>query len=263
MAFLIFVGRAYTLAVLFSVGGDDDSDATCLFIGIYFNIATVDSCWHRHCLQGGSRKTIYKPTTSNYMKNLVKLAAVVAAVAMSQAVQATAIVGNIGFTGSVVFNTSSPGTAASVSQWNNPYVTSDSGAFGSIPIGPLSPVTMAAGSWSFASGPVNNFWSVAGFTFNLLSSSVFSQGGTPGVNGFVFVTGIGTVTSTTPGLDPTQMTWSFTSQDPPAGVGANGGPNWTFSASANSVNVPDGGATVMLLGLALSGVAVLRRKLTK
>jgi hypothetical protein len=53
------------------------------------------------------------------------------------------------------------------------------------------------------------------------------------------------------------MSWSFTSQDPASGSNPT---SWSFSASANSV-VPDGGATVILLGIALSGVALLRKKL--
>jgi hypothetical protein len=37
--------------------------------------------------------------------------------------------------------------------------------------------------------------------------------------------------------------------------------NTTFSFSANGVAVPDGGSAVALLGLALTGIEVLRRRL--
>lgn len=79
----------------------------------------------------------------------------------------------------------------------------------------------------------------------------------PNANGFVVVSGTGTVSGN--GYTPTTLSWSFTSQDPNSGYDPNGNPTWTFSASAASV--PDGGATVMLLGIALSGAALLRKKL--
>ena len=40
-----------------------------------------------------------------------------------------------------------------------------------------------------------------------------------------------------------------------------GGHHLNFTFSANEVEVPDGGSTVALLGLALTGIEVLRRKL--
>ncbi len=51
------------------------------------------------------------------------------------------------------------------------------------------------------------------------------------------------------------MNWMFTSQNA-------GGRNMVeFSFSANSNSVPDGGSALALLGLALTGIEVLRRKL--
>jgi len=62
------------------------------------------------------------------------------------------------------------------------------------------------------------------------------------------------------GYTPTVLSWSFTSQDPASGSNPT---SWSFSASANSpTSVPDGGATVILLGAALSSVALLRKKFT-
>jgi len=71
----------------------------------------------------------------------------------------------------------------------------------------------------------------------------------------VIVNGTGTVTGN--GFDATALAWSFTSQDP--AVTANP-TTFTFSASGNSV--PDGATTATLLGIALSGAALLKRKLT-
>jgi hypothetical protein len=57
------------------------------------------------------------------------------------------------------------------------------------------------------------------------------------------------------GFDPTGMEWSFTTQS------AGGITRSSFSFSANNVAVPDGGSAVALLGLALTGIEVVRRKL--
>ena len=67
--------------------------------------------------------------------------------------------------------------------------------------------------------------------------------------------GTGTVTGN--GYSSTVLAWSFSSQDP--NVTSNP-TTFTFSASGNSI--PDGGATATLLGIALSGAALLKRKLT-
>jgi len=190
------------------------------------------------------------------MKNLIKLASAVAvAFTLTQTVQAIPIVGNIGFTGGVTFNTNSAAYATQVTSWVTPVVTLDDGAFAGI--ASFSPAAFTSSIWNFnTSTAINSFWSVGGFTFKLLSSSIQSQGGVAGSTGFVVVNGIGTVTSTNPAYSATQISWSFTSQDPKVTSNPDA---WTFSASANSV--PDGGSTVMLLGLALSGAALIKRRL--
>ena len=57
------------------------------------------------------------------------------------------------------------------------------------------------------------------------------------------------------GFDATPGVWAFTSQN------AGGRPHSTFSFSANTAAVPDSGSAVALLGLALTGIEVLRRTL--
>jgi hypothetical protein len=193
------------------------------------------------------------------MKNMIKFAGIVAAAfALTQSVQATAITGSIGFSGiGVTLDNSSASTATAVTSWIAPVVSGDAGSFAVVANN--TPAVFTA-PWNFNTGSsVNPFWAVGGFTFNLLSSSIVSQGGTAGVNGFVVVSGVGVVSGNS--FDPTAMTWSFTTQDPSSGLAANGAPTWSFSASANTA-VPDGGATVMLLGIALSGLALLKKKLT-
>jgi len=172
--------------------------------------------------------------------------------ALAQTIQAVPITGNIGFTGRVSYDTTSAGTATEVTSWTSPSVNGTTGAF--VGIANATPVTFTSSPWFFntpGSGPVvNPFWQVGTFTFNLLSSWIVFQGA-----GSVVVSGTGTITSTDTSYSATQFSWSFTSQDP--AVTSNPS-TFTFSASSNSV--PDGGATVMLLGIALSGAALLRKK---
>lgn len=193
------------------------------------------------------------------MQTMIKFAGTAAVVfTLTQALQAAPITGAIGIGGSVTYNTSSAATATQVTSWIAPHVTLDSGSFSVITPGPSAAVTFAPGAWNFnTSSPINNFWAVGGFTFELLSSFVVPNNGT-GPNGFVVVDGTGIVSGN--GYTPTEMSWTFTSSDPGVGHPLT----WTFSASVNSTihnSVPDGGSAAMLLGLALSSAALLKKKL--
>jgi hypothetical protein len=189
------------------------------------------------------------------MKNMIKIAGVAAvALTLAQAVQAVPVTGAIGFGGNVTWNTASAATATQVTSFIGTQVLSDSGSFASF-ITPIAPAVFTSTTWNLNDlVTINSFWTAGGFTFNLLSSAIVAQGGTPGVNGYVVVNGTGIVSGN--GFTPTTVAWSFTAQDPKSGVNPD---QWTFSASANSV--PDGGATVMMLGIALSGAALLKKKL--
>ena len=202
------------------------------------------------------------------MKRTIKFVSIVTmAVALTQSVQAVSITGAMAFAGQVTYDNSSPGNATQVTSWTSTYVSSDSGTFAApspfaVKTGPSSAVTFTHTAWSFnTSSPISDFWSVGGFTFQLLSSFVVSQGGTPGVNGFVVVDGTGIVSGN--GYTPTTMSWSFTSQDLGSGTSPK---RWTFNSTANSTSgpatVPDSGMTAMLLGIALSGVVLLKKKLS-
>ena len=187
------------------------------------------------------------------MKNtFAKIASVaVIALALVQTSQAAFITGNIGFTGLAQYNTASVGTASQVVNWVNPIVTGTSGNFTTVAYATPANFTPL---WNFNSpAGLNPFWSVGGFTFQLLSSAITSQIEGPNGYGFLAVVGTGIVTGND--FQATALSWSFTTQNP--GFGNN---VFNFSASSNSV--PDGGATVALLGLALSGVGLLCKKLT-
>jgi hypothetical protein len=156
----------------------------------------------------------------------------------------TAIQGNITFSGGATLDTGNANTAHAVTSFVNTLVQSVSGDFDTF-INPLDLATFSA-SWVFDPSTLTpGLWTAGGFTFNLLTSTIEVQGGDS-----LTVSGTGTILGNS--FDPTFGTWRFTTQNPSA--------NGTFSFSASGLSVPDGGATVTLLGLALVGVEVLRRK---
>ena len=167
--------------------------------------------------------------------------------------QAAQINGTIDFAGSVMFDSSHLDNATQVMLWRDVFgnlgfsnVAATMGDFSFIPLG--TQATMAT-PWIFTpSTNTPGLWEVGGFTFNLLSATVVDQTAT-----FLNITGIGIITAA--GFEDTAATWAFTVQNA-------GGNHDFFSFSANTgTGVPDGGSAVALLGLALTGIEVLRRKL--
>ena len=186
------------------------------------------------------------------MKKANKITLLIAAAVLSMAVtlRAQLINGNITFgNGTVELDTASAGTATAVIAWHgaggigDPEVLSRDGDFAAfVSVG--NPVAFVA-PWSFASGLVLGFWSVGGFTFDLIESHIVVQGGNPPG---VIVSGTGTITGH--GFDPTPGVWSFSTQDPSA--------QGLFSFSSATTAVPEP-ATVALLGFALVGMGALHR----
>lgn len=168
---------------------------------------------------------------------------------LSQEAQAVMIVGDISFQGTVGLDNSDLGLATAVTDWHGvggfgrPKVAA--GTDGDF-IGLLGSKATFAAPWSFNSGSLPGFWTVGGFTFDLTASAVDTQNST-----YLKVSGTGFVSGN--GFDPTPGSWSFEARD-------RGNPLFQFRG-ATATDVPDGGATVALLGLALAGVAVVRRKL--
>ena len=169
--------------------------------------------------------------------------------------QAVPIDGNITFAGGVTLDTASAGTATEVLSWTGPggtgmpQVISADGSFSGVAAG--SQATFSA-PLQFNSGPVASLWSVDGFTFDLTSSHIVFQGGSPAG---VLVDGIGAVTGPE-GLDPEAMTWSFSTSDPSAaGI-------FSFQVADGTTGaVPDGGTTAMLLGLGVLALGMLKKQL--
>jgi VPDSG-CTERM motif len=173
----------------------------------------------------------------------------------AQASPTVLISGDIQFAGSVQFDTNSLATATRVVTWfdvfQNPGFTNVASATGDF--SGIAPGTQAAmASWTFnPSTPTPGLWSVGGFTFDLLSSTIVVQNAST-----LVIEGAGTVSGN--GFDPTAMEWSFTTQS------AGGRTSNIFSFSANGVAgvaVPDGGSAVALLGIALMTIGAVRKKL--
>jgi hypothetical protein len=166
---------------------------------------------------------------------------------LSQQAQATAINGAITFKGGCRLDTGNVNTANAVIAWSNTAVESVSGDFATF-INSQDLATISA-PWVFdPSTPCAGLWTVGGFTFDLMTSTIVHQGG-----GFLSISGTGTILGN--GFDATLGTWSFSTQSPSS--------RGVFSFSASGQSVPDGGSAVALLGLALTGIEGLRRKLRR
>lgn len=193
-------------------------------------------------------------------KWLIVAALTAAVCGMGGIAQAVPISGDITFAGGVQLDTSSAGTATEVLSWTGPggtgmpLVISDDGSFSGITPGTSATFTSP---WFFNSGAVSSLWSVGGFTFNLTSSKVVFQGGSPAG---VLVDGIGAVMGN--GLTPEAMTWSFSTSDP--GASGSGGLVFSFQVADGTTGtgtVPDGGTTAMLLGLGILGLGLMKKQM--
>ena len=167
-----------------------------------------------------------------------------------QQAQATQITGAINFAGGVTLDNTDLNTATAVVLWLDqdgfmPTVQGASGSFAGLDNPPQTAIF--ANPWVFGSG-APALWTVGGFTFSLIASTIISQGAD-----FLLVSGTGIITGN--GLDPSSASWLFSIQEAPAGL--------VFSWSGGSEAIPDGGATVALLGLALAGIEGIRRKLMR
>ncbi len=188
-------------------------------------------------------------------KNLIKLAAGAALIFATTVAQAIPIGGSIQFVGTATMNASQ---------------TAFIGFGGPGGLGP-APVVLAGsqtGDYAWVANGTAAIWTP--FTFNPPAASVtplwtFSIGAitysfdatsmsTSHPDAFTFNiqgTGIAHIT----GLEDTAGIWTVTS--------TGSGTTFTFGASTQAgPQVPDGGTTVVLLGAALSGLAMFRRKLS-
>jgi VPDSG-CTERM motif len=193
------------------------------------------------------------------MKIRKLIAALALATGLVTAAQATPITGMIQFAGSVAFDTTSLATATQVSTWYDVFgnagfsnvTAGNTGDFAAIT--PGTQATMATPYIFNPSTPTPGLFSVGGFTFDLLSSTVITQ-----TANALTISGSGIVSGN--GFTPTSMDWMFTTQD----VTGKGAAQFSFSANgASAGQVPDSGTAISLLGIGLIGLELARRKLAK
>ncbi|MFO1446946.1 MAG: hypothetical protein U1F61_02115 [Opitutaceae bacterium] len=159
-------------------------------------------------------------------------------------VSALPITGSLDFSGGATLDGDNLGVVTKVVSWSMVRVTPGGVTPGSAldsTINDGDAVTMNS-PWEFDSG-LNQLWSVGGFTFDLVTSSIDFQS-----QFFLAVEGKGVISGN--GFDPTPGSWFFTSQG--QGI-ANGQFSFSATTIARPVSVPEGASTGGLLGLALAG----------
>lgn len=181
------------------------------------------------------------------------------ALGLAGTLQANQITGGLHMTGVATLDNADLGSATQATAFagvTTQPLTASGSYFGIL----QDTVTFKPFSWNPSSAPINTLWSFADagtgwtYTFDLATLSVASQS-----SSFLNITGDGTLNITGSGspYTATSGSWSFTISNP------GGASNSTFNFGFDSANnaLPDGGTTVLLLGAALSGLALIRRKL--
>jgi len=161
----------------------------------------------------------------------------------------------IDITGVVRLDTNSLATATSIEQWLLPpqvdrglVVATEGTAFAPV----LGADATMNNSLQFGMG-ANPLWTVGGYSFTLDSANfgVVTIGTSPP---FLVGSGLGVITGN--GITPTPAEWSFSTQ----GRLSSNTVSYSSRTAVLPQSVPDGGSAIALLGLALGGMEVLRRR---
>ena len=190
--------------------------------------------------------------------NIIKyLAAAGLAVGIVGTVQAIPIVGSVGFNGSFTQDgTQGDLTTATHMTIINPVVTPGTPTFDFIGAG--APVTFASpiGVNGSLLPMIGQLWSVT-VGIKTYTMTVSTEAETLDTAIQLNLAGTGVMHDLSGAKSDTAGVWQI-------GFGVSGTPpvaSFTWQSTASASSVPDGGTTVMLLGAALSGLAMLRRKL--
>jgi hypothetical protein len=197
------------------------------------------------------------------MKMKLKILSVTAVAAMGfgllcQQAHANPINGTIQIGGLAELNNQTVASATGVLAIGLSSVASDTGAYAGTMSDAVtweypfswSPVVLPSPYlWSFTGGPSG--WT---YTFVLQSIAAANQGGYLDLSG----NGYATITGTLSPYTETDGTWSLAIAD-----GNNPYAVFSFSSGTASGGVPDGGMTITLLGLALTGIGAVGFKRSK
>jgi hypothetical protein len=200
------------------------------------------------------------------MKQWIKLTVPVIAMAVSGlSAHADLINGTIQMSGGVTFNSQNLASATTAS-FGTPagVVQVGTGSFAAVT--PLV-TTVNFQGFNFAGAfpqtePISQLWSFTSggllYSFDLAqinSATVSNKGQSQFLDiegtGLVDITGAGSPYTATP------ATWSFTVTDSSGGTSGS----FIFGFSDSNTSIPDGGMTVMMLGAALTGLGLIKRKL--
>jgi len=191
-----------------------------------------------------------------------KLLIAVIAVGMSVATHAAQITGGISLAGGpITTDTGDLATATKITGFGIVTTTTASGSYGvGSPYGAVTPGTSVGTTTGFTfnpalPGPVNDVWSFVfgGHTYSFDLSSIQSVEQGTDMNGLEFLTVHGTgVLGISGGLFADTTGFYI--------LTANGAASTFSFSSSNNALVPDGGMTVAMLGIALTGLGFIRRK---
>lgn len=201
-------------------------------------------------------KSLIQPPTLNHMKaSHSKLTAGILAVGflINGSVMAAAIVGGISFTGNYTANDPSSLLTSTLITFGEVRTTSTTGDF-LTNVGDNELVTtpgilaINAAQIPQANTPI---WDVK--DFSLVLDTLVEQFNT---KDSLVLYGTGTITGPS-GFDATPGDWTATFNR----AGSRSYATFSFSASSAAQNVPDGSASIALLGISLLGIEGIRRKL--
>ena len=181
------------------------------------------------------------------------------ALGMALSAHAANITGGISMAGGPIStDTVDLSTANAITGFGTVVTTTTSGTYA--PVAPGTVITTTTGFQfdpSFSPSPTVNVWRfVSGgltYSFDLTSIDTFSQGTMANGTKFLDIAGIGTLHVT--GFTDTTGNYILTANQAGQPV------TFSFSAS-NGALVPDGGMTIAMLGMALTGLGLIRRKMT-
>ena len=178
----------------------------------------------------------------------------------SQQAQAAHLVGEIHMAGDVIFDTPNLGSSSAVETWisvqGNLNQATTFGATGDFAIIPALSEADMAHPWTFSPSTITApLWNLPafGFSFDLDHIQSITRVG----ENFLNILAVGIVHAT--GFDDTPALFSFTVNNPDGLTHDTYG----FADATVTTQVPDGGATVMLLGVAIGALGMARRFLKK
>ena len=185
------------------------------------------------------------------MKKTCLLVGAILLVAFTTSVQAVSINGSIAFNGTATFNSTPISGATSFTSLSPGFTAfgQQTGDYSSVPN--FYSASFTPFTFSPTAASVTPLWS---FTY---SGDLYEFNATSMTSSFDAVRNIwnigGAGTASITGFTPTTGTWNLSA--------GNQGASFFFGSAAVVSGVPDGGMTLAMLGLALSGLGLMRRKL--